>query len=67
MKSFVVSWYADGYIGTFNYLVVADDIETAKEIWAEFVKNNNQIAYFLPRIRNVLAVYAPFLGFDRGL
>lgn len=45
MKSFIVSWHANGYNGTFNYLVVADNIEKAKEIWAEFVENNDDIAY----------------------
>ena len=45
MKSFIVSWHADGYNGTFNYLVVADDIEKAKEIWKEFVEHNDGIAY----------------------
>lgn len=45
MKSFIVSWHASGYNGTFNYLVVADDIEKAKEIWAEFVNNNDDVAY----------------------
>ena len=45
MKSFIVSWHASGYAGTFRYLVVANDIEKAKEIWNEFVSNNNEIEY----------------------
>lgn len=52
MKSFVVSWYASGYIGTFNYLVVADDIEKAKEILEEYVKNNSRIAYSWAKAEN---------------
>lgn len=45
MQSFIVSWHASGYEGTFKYLVVANSIGKAKEIWAEFVKNNSSIAY----------------------
>lgn len=47
MKSFIVRWYADCYIGSFNYFVVADDIEKAKKLWEKFVSenNNNEIGY----------------------
>lgn len=44
-RSFIVSWFADGYNGTFNYLVVATDIEEAKEIWKEFIEHNDSLAY----------------------
>lgn len=44
-NSFVVSWFADGYNGTFNYLVVADNIEKAKELWKDFVKHNDDVSY----------------------
>lgn len=45
MKSFIVSWHADGYCGTFRYMVVADSINEAKEIWNNFVDGNEDIEY----------------------
>lgn len=45
MKKFIVEWFADGYCGSFRYLVVANDIEEAKEIWNEFISNNDELAY----------------------
>lgn len=45
MKSFIVSWHADGYCGSFNYNVVANNLAEAKEIWKEFAKNNSKIEY----------------------
>lgn len=36
MKSFVVSWHASGYTGTFNYEVVAKSLEMAKQKWEEY-------------------------------
>lgn len=45
MKTFIVSWYASGYTGSFNYLVVAKNIEEAKAIWKNFVTDNKEIMY----------------------
>ena len=38
MKAFLVSWYASGYCGTFRYMVVANNLDEAKEIWNKFSK-----------------------------
>lgn len=45
MKSFIVSWHADGYCGTFRYMVVANTVGEAKEIWSKFVRDNKDIEY----------------------
>lgn len=45
MKSFIVSWSASGYTGTFRYLVVADSRDKAMDIWKEFVSNNKDVKY----------------------
>ena len=45
MKSFLVSWYASGYCGTFRYMVVANNFDEAKELWNKFVEDNKDIEY----------------------
>ena len=45
MKSFLVSWYASGYCGTFRYMVVANNLDEAKEIWSKFVEGNKDVEY----------------------
>ena len=45
MRAFIVSWHASGYCGTFNYLVVASNIDEAKEKWSKFVNGDSKIAY----------------------
>ena len=45
MKAFLVSWYASGYCGTFRYMVVANNLDEAKEIWNKFVEGNKDVEY----------------------
>ena len=45
MEAFLVSWYASGYCGTFRYMVVANNLNEAKEIWSKFVGENKDIEY----------------------
>ena len=45
MKAFLVSWYASGYCGTFRYMVVANNLDKAKEIWSKFVGENKDVEY----------------------
>ena len=45
MKAFLVSWYASGYCVTFRYLVVANNLNEAKEIWRKFVDENKDVEY----------------------
>ena len=44
LNAFKVSWHANCYNGTFNYLVVAETIEKANELWDDFVKNDREIS-----------------------
>lgn len=45
MKSFTVSWHASGYTGTFSWLVVADSLAEAQEMWERFAAENSKIKY----------------------
>ena len=45
MKAFLVSWYASGYCGPFRYMVVANNLNDAKEIWSKFVDGNKDVEY----------------------
>lgn len=51
MKSFTVSWHASGTTGTFSYEVIATDITEAKQLWDEFVWNNDQLRHTWERAR----------------
>lgn len=37
MREFIVRWIADGYCVEFYYLVVAESLDNAKELWDEYV------------------------------
>ncbi len=39
MNGFKVTWYANGYIGSYRYLVVAETLDKAKDLIEEFVKD----------------------------
>lgn len=45
MKEFIVRWTADGYCVEFHYLVVAESLDNAKELWNEYVKTHEEIQY----------------------
>ena len=45
MNAYKVSWHADGYTGTFNYLVVAESLHEAKEKWEKFVSHKQRLSY----------------------
>lgn len=42
-KAFKVSWHADGYTGSFNYLVIADSMEEAERLWEAYVETHVRI------------------------
>ena len=44
-KEFLVSWSASCYCVTFCYMVVANNIEEAKEIWNKFIESDEEIEY----------------------
>ena len=52
MKAFLVSWYASGYCGTFRYMVVANNLNEAKEIWNKFVEGNKDVEYSWRKAEN---------------
>lgn len=45
MREFIVRWTADGYCVEFHYLVVAESLDNAKELWDEYVKTHEKIQY----------------------
>ncbi len=45
MEYFIVSWHASGYTGTFNFLVVEESLEKAKESWEYFAAANSDVTY----------------------
>lgn len=45
MKKFIAEWFANGYCGSFKYIVIANNFDKAKEIWNEFISNNDKLAY----------------------
>ena len=45
MREFIVRWTADGYCVDFYYMVVAESLDKAKELWNEYVKVNKDIQY----------------------
>lgn len=45
INSFIVSWHASGYTGTFNYMITADTLEEAKALWEKFVADNDDLKY----------------------
>lgn len=44
-NSFVVTWFADGYSGSFEHEVVAETLEKAKEAWEDYVCKNGNLNY----------------------
>ena len=45
MKEFIVRWTASGYCVEFYYMIVAESLDKAKELWNEYVKVNEDIQY----------------------
>lgn len=45
MREFMVRWTADGYCVEFQYIVVAESLDNAKELWNEYVKTHEKIQY----------------------
>ena len=45
MREFIVRWTADGYCVEFHYLVVAESLDNAKELWDEYIKTHEKIQY----------------------
>ena len=45
MKEFIVRWTADRYCVEFHYLVIAESLDSAKELWNEYVKTHEEIQY----------------------
>lgn len=45
MKEFIVRWTADVYCVEFHYLVVAESLDNAKELWNEYVKTHEEIQH----------------------
>jgi len=43
--SFIVTWHADGYCGSFQHEVVAESIEKAQKTWTEFVSKDKNLSY----------------------
>ncbi len=42
MREFVVRWTADSFCVEFNYLVVAESLDNAKELWNEYIKTHEE-------------------------
>lgn len=45
MREFTVRWTADSFCVKFNYLVIAESLDSAKELWNEYVKTHEKIQY----------------------
>lgn len=45
MKEFIVRWTADSFCVEFYYLVVAESLDKAKELWNEYVNTHEDIQY----------------------
>lgn len=45
MRQFTVRWTADSFCVEFNYLIVAESLDSAKELWNEYVKTHEKIQY----------------------
>ena len=41
----IVRWTADGYCVEFHYLVIAESLDNAKELWDEYIKTHEKIQY----------------------
>lgn len=67
MKSFIVRWHASGYNGTFRYLVVAENLEQAKEIWEAFVTNDDSLSYSWQKAKKAVEQhYGGYIAWDYG-
>lgn len=45
MHEFIVRWTASGYCVDFYYMVVAESLDKAKELWDEYVNKHKDIQY----------------------
>ncbi len=45
MREFIVRWTADGYCVEFQYKIVAESLNKAKELWDEYVKSHEKVQY----------------------
>ncbi len=45
MREFIVRWTADGYCVEFQYKIVAESLNKAKELWDEYVKSHEEVQY----------------------
>lgn len=45
MHEFIVRWTADGYCVEFRYVVVAESLDKARELWDEYIKEREKIQY----------------------
>lgn len=43
MRGFIVRWTASGYCVDFYYMVVAESLNKAKELWKEYVQKHEDI------------------------
>lgn len=45
MSEFIIRWTADGYCVEFQYKIVAESLNKAKELWDEYVKTHEKVQY----------------------
>lgn len=45
MREFIIRWTADGYCVEFQYKIVAESLNKAKELWDEYVKTHEEVQY----------------------
>ena len=45
MKQFILRYMADGYCCDFRFKVNAKSLDKAKELWKEYVKTHENVAY----------------------
>lgn len=45
MHEFIVRWTASGYCVDFYYMVVAESLDKAKELWDKYVNIHKDIQY----------------------
>ena len=45
MREFIIRWTADGHCVEFQYKIVAESLNKAKELWDEYVKTHEEVQY----------------------
>lgn len=45
MREFIIRWTVDGYCVEFQYKIVAESLNKAKELWDEYVKTHEEVQY----------------------